>query len=318
MESVAAATQVLNFYTTGYTEVGGRRVYLKYSRHQELTGKAAAQGNGSILLVSMSNPMYDIRTTLQITADLLYQVFAPYGTVTKIVVIQKSTGENRQQALVQFDKHETAEQAKTYLQGQNVYVGSTVYFTLDIQYSNLEDLTVRTSSSTARVFNTRGGTGQSGTSQMAGTPAQQFGGQPQLPQPQFNQQGQQPYQQGQQPNQQQLLQQQQLMQQQLMQQQLMMQQQGAQAQQQQLSQLQQMAGGQQMMTPQQMLQQQMAQQQLQQQMAPQQGQQVAGQNPQQLQQMYGMPNQQMYAQQMYQQHQQQPGGYSGQNFQSQN
>lgn len=46
MDSVAAASAVLNFYTTGYTEVGGRRVYLKYSRHQELTGKAAAQGNG--------------------------------------------------------------------------------------------------------------------------------------------------------------------------------------------------------------------------------------------------------------------------------
>jgi len=164
MESAAAATAVLNFYTTGYTEVGGRRVYLKYSRHQELTGKAAAQGNGSILLVSMSNPMYDIRTTLQITADLLYQVFAPYGAVTKIVVIQKSTGENRQQALVQFDGHETAEQAKQYLQGQNVYVGTSVYFTLDIQYSNLEDLTVRTSSPTARVF---APPGQGGLQQIA-------------------------------------------------------------------------------------------------------------------------------------------------------
>jgi len=40
--------------------------------------------------------------------------------------IQKSTGENRQQALVQFDGHETAEQAKQYLQGQNVYVGTSV------------------------------------------------------------------------------------------------------------------------------------------------------------------------------------------------
>ena len=46
MESVAAASAVLNFYTTGYTEVGGRRIYLKYSRHSELTGKAAAVGSG--------------------------------------------------------------------------------------------------------------------------------------------------------------------------------------------------------------------------------------------------------------------------------
>eukprot|EP00668_Euglena_longa_P025989 GGOE01032510.1.p1 GENE.GGOE01032510.1~~GGOE01032510.1.p1 ORF type:complete len:297 (+),score=70.20 GGOE01032510.1:25-891(+) len=214
MDSVAGASAVLNFYTTGYTEVGGRRVYLKYSRHQELTGKAAAQGSGCILLVSMSNPMYDIRTTLQITADLLYQVFAPYGQVTKIVVIQKSTGENRQQALVQFDKHETAEQAKQYLQGQNVYVGTSVYFTLDIQYSNLEDLTVRTSSPTARVFATGGAVSQ----------VQQFSSQA-------------PLQQLPQASQQQPVQQQQQVQQHLLQQQLL--QQMAQQQQQQLQQAQQ-------------------------------------------------------------------------------
>nr|WMV69965.1 polypyrimidine tract-binding protein 1/2 [Euglena gracilis]BDX17181.1 polypyrimidine tract-binding protein F [Euglena gracilis] len=280
MDSVAAASAVLNFYTTGYTEVGGRRVYLKYSRHQELTGKAAAQGNGCILLVSMSNPMYDIRTTLQITADLLYQVFAPYGVVTKIVVIQKSTGENRQQALVQFDKHETAEQAKQYLQGQNVYVGTSVYFTLDIQYSNLEDLTVRTSSPTARVFATGGAVSQ----------VQQFPAQAPMQQiPAAAQQ--QPVQQQQQA--QQHLLQQQLLQQQLLQQQMMLQQQGVQQQQphQQLSQLQQQVIPQ--LTQQQLLQQQMAQQQQQQQLQ----QAQAPIQPQQ----YGMPSQQMYASQMYQQ-----------------
>jgi len=300
MESAAAATAVLNFYTTGYTEVGGRRVYLKYSRHQELTGKAAAQGNGSILLVSMSNPMYDIRTTLQITADLLYQVFAPYGAVTKIVVIQKSTGENRQQALVQFDGHETAEQAKQYLQGQNVYVGTSVYFTLDIQYSNLEDLTVRTSSPTARVF---APPGQGGLQQIA-APAQQAPPQQQ----QFGQHAQGGLQQAaplqqQQQQQQQLLQQQLLQQPLLQQQMLLQQQQGAQQgqpphhQQQQLSQLQQQMMPQ--LTQQQLLQQQMAQQQQQQQLQQQQ-QQPTG-SGQLSQQMYGLPAQQMYSQQMYQQ-----------------
>lgn len=66
----------------------------------------------------------------------LHQVFAPYGQVLKIVVIQKDTVENRKQALIQFANHENAEQAKTYLQGQNVYVGTSIYFTLDIQYSS--------------------------------------------------------------------------------------------------------------------------------------------------------------------------------------
>ena len=108
---------MLNFHWTGCTEVGGRRVYLKYSRHTELTGIVAAAGNGSILLVSMSNPEYDIQTSLQITADLLHQVFAPYGGVSKIVVVQNPSAENRQRALIQF-------QAKQYLQGRNVYGAS--------------------------------------------------------------------------------------------------------------------------------------------------------------------------------------------------
>ena len=122
---------MLNYHSTGYTEVGGRRVYLKYSSHTELTGIAAAGGNGSILLVSMSNPEYDIRTALQITADLLHQVFAPYGGAFKMVVVQNRSAENRQRALIQF-------QAKQYLQGQNFYVASMIYSTLNIQYSTLE------------------------------------------------------------------------------------------------------------------------------------------------------------------------------------
>ena len=136
---------MLNYQSTGYTEVGGRRVDLKYSRHTELTGIVAAAGNGSILLVSMSNPEYNIRTALQITADLLHQVFAPYGGASKIVVVQNPSAKKRQRALIQF-------QAKQYLQGRNVYVASTIYFKLDIQYSNLEDPTVRNSSATSKFY----------------------------------------------------------------------------------------------------------------------------------------------------------------------
>ena len=72
----------------------------------------------------MSNPEYDTRTALQISADLLHQVFAPYGGVSKIVVVQNPSAENRQRALIQF-------QAKQYLQGRNVYVASTIYFRLE-------------------------------------------------------------------------------------------------------------------------------------------------------------------------------------------
>ena len=63
----------------------------------------------------------------------------------KIVEVQNPSAENRQRALIQF-------QAKQYLQGRNVYVASTICFKLDIQYSNLEDPTVRNSSATSNFY----------------------------------------------------------------------------------------------------------------------------------------------------------------------
>eukprot|EP00993_Chasmostoma_nieuportense_P005262 NODE_5892_length_597_cov_22.495745_g5727_i0.p1 GENE.NODE_5892_length_597_cov_22.495745_g5727_i0~~NODE_5892_length_597_cov_22.495745_g5727_i0.p1 ORF type:complete len:184 (-),score=81.52 NODE_5892_length_597_cov_22.495745_g5727_i0:46-540(-) len=42
MESVAAASNLMQFYASGYCELAGRRVYIKYSRHSELTGKSNA------------------------------------------------------------------------------------------------------------------------------------------------------------------------------------------------------------------------------------------------------------------------------------
>ena len=40
METVAHAAAVLNFYHTGCTEVRGRRIYMNYSRHAQLSGGA--------------------------------------------------------------------------------------------------------------------------------------------------------------------------------------------------------------------------------------------------------------------------------------
>ena len=54
------------------------------------------------------------------------------------MVVPTPSAESRQQALIQFESTANADQAKQYLQGRNVDVASTSYFTLDIQYSNLE------------------------------------------------------------------------------------------------------------------------------------------------------------------------------------
>ena len=142
METVQAAQQLVEFYKEpGYAEIDGRRVYIRYSLHNELT---ASQHTSKTLLVSMFNTQYDVSAAAQITPTIVYQIFGPYGAVEKIVVLPKNDSSaqnhNRVQALVQFDSKETAENVKNMLQGQPVTLGETITFTLDIQFSRMDEI----------------------------------------------------------------------------------------------------------------------------------------------------------------------------------
>ncbi|ORC85369.1 RNA-binding protein [Trypanosoma theileri] len=142
MESTKSAQQLVDFFReTGYAEIDGRRVYIRYSNHQELT---ATQHTSKTLLVSMFNTQYDVSVAAQITPMVVYQIFGSYGTVQKIVVLPKNESSqrnhNRVQALVQFDSKVTAENVKNTLQGQPVAIGDTITFTLDIQFSRMDDI----------------------------------------------------------------------------------------------------------------------------------------------------------------------------------
>ncbi|EAN90786.1 Double RNA binding domain protein 3 [Trypanosoma cruzi] len=142
MESTKSAQQLVDFFRqTGYAEIDGRRVYIRYSNHQELT---ATQHTSKTLLVSMFNTQYDVSAAAQITPMIVYQIFGNYGSVQKIVVLPKNESSqrnhNRVQALVQFDSKVTAENVKSILQGQPVTIGDTVTFTLDIQFSRMDDI----------------------------------------------------------------------------------------------------------------------------------------------------------------------------------
>ncbi|KAG8346974.1 putative RNA recognition motif (a k a RRM RBD or RNP domain) [Trypanosoma vivax] len=142
MESTKSAQQLVDFFReTGYAEIDGRRVYIRYSNHQELT---ATQHTSKTLLVSMFNTQYDVSAAAQINPMIVYQIFANYGAVQKIVVLPKNESSqrnhNRVQALVQFDSKATAENVKNILQGQPVTIGETVTFTLDIQFSRMDDI----------------------------------------------------------------------------------------------------------------------------------------------------------------------------------
>jgi hnRNP-L/PTB/hephaestus splicing factor len=93
-----------------------------------------------ILLITIHNPLYPI------TVDVLHQVFSPHGFVEKIVTFQKSAG---LQALLQFQSQQSAMQARNTLQGRNIYDGCC---TLDIQFSNLQELQVNLNNERTRDY----------------------------------------------------------------------------------------------------------------------------------------------------------------------
>ena len=64
-----------------------------------------------ILLLTVLNPNYPI------TCEVLHTICSPIGTVNRIVIFRK----NGMQAMVEFDKVETATKAKEELQGCNIY-----------------------------------------------------------------------------------------------------------------------------------------------------------------------------------------------------
>lgn len=206
METTQSAQQMVEFFKDpGYAEIDGRRVYLRYSLHNELT---ASVHTSKTLLVSMFNTQYDVSAAAQITPMIVYQIFGTYGQVEKIVVLPKNESSaqnhNRVQALVQFDAKETAETVKNMLQGQPVTLGETITFTLDIQFSRMEE--IKTSSPHNSLVVPKGSTPQTLLQQQQAQAQQQaqqmVPGQPgqapaQAPQGQAEQQPQQQQNQGQ-------------------------------------------------------------------------------------------------------------------------
>ncbi|KAG0587685.1 hypothetical protein KC19_2G183400 [Ceratodon purpureus] len=155
MQDIPSAISVMQYYTTVQPSVRGRNVYMQFSSHQELT---TPDQNGQmrrlpaeqellpnrILLITIHNPLYPI------TVDVLHQVFSPHGFVEKIVTFQKSAG---LQALLQFASQLSATQARNTLQGRNIYDGCC---TLDIQFSNLQELQVNYNNERTRDFTNAG------------------------------------------------------------------------------------------------------------------------------------------------------------------
>ncbi|XP_046839506.1 heterogeneous nuclear ribonucleoprotein L-like isoform X3 [Xenia sp. Carnegie-2017] len=123
----------------------GRQMYVNFSKSQEIKRDKIPNGHypvsvspqspgdqemcGHILLLTIMNALYSI------DVNVISQVCNPYGNVLKIVIFHK----NGLQCLVEFDSIQSAEQARMYLNGKDIYPGCC---TLKVEYSRAKKLNV--------------------------------------------------------------------------------------------------------------------------------------------------------------------------------
>ncbi|CAI5489116.1 unnamed protein product [Closterium sp. Naga37s-1] len=110
------AIAMVSYYASSSepAQVRGKAVYLQYSTRQEITtsNKTGDSTSGNVLLVTIEGVEAG-----DVTIDVLHLVFSAFGFVQKIATFEKSAGF---QALVQYGDPETANSAKTSLDGRSI------------------------------------------------------------------------------------------------------------------------------------------------------------------------------------------------------
>jgi len=109
---------------------GGGGILSQHYIEQQLNRKShEPEKPNHILLFTVLNPTYPI------TCEVLHTICSPVGTVNRIVIFKK----NGVQAMVEFDKVDTARNAKEALHGCDIYSGCC---TLKIEYAKPAKLNV--------------------------------------------------------------------------------------------------------------------------------------------------------------------------------
>ena len=109
---------------------GGGGILSQHYIEQQLNRKShEPEKPNHILLFTVLNPTYPI------TCEVLHTICSPVGTVNRIVIFKK----NGVQAMVEFDKVDTARNAKEALHGCDIYSGCC---TLKIEYAKPTKLNV--------------------------------------------------------------------------------------------------------------------------------------------------------------------------------
>jgi len=82
-----AAVQFVKFYNQTPCQIRGRRVYARFSRHQEL--RRRGDGNPNRILLVTLQAEYSLQ---HLNIDIVYQIFSTYGVIDKIVMIKRDKG----------------------------------------------------------------------------------------------------------------------------------------------------------------------------------------------------------------------------------
>ncbi|SOV12388.1 polypyrimidine tract binding protein, putative [Plasmodium sp. gorilla clade G2] len=117
--------------------------YSLYSNHAtDTSDKRYSKSNkaecSKVILVSVINLHYPV------DIELIYYLFSKCGTVEKIITFSRNPV--LYQALIQFDKIETAKEAIKTLHNRNIYDGCN---TINIQYSFLKELVIKGNNSSS-------------------------------------------------------------------------------------------------------------------------------------------------------------------------
>jgi len=131
-----SAMALMNAHRDGSIRIKNVKVYLRYSRHQELKMKEEVTNRIILVTIGLENILFGAH----VTADMMWYIFSPYGFIEKLIIIRK---ENRMpQALIQFASKECAINAHRSLSNQTVYTDQAISLTMGIQYSRLAELNI--------------------------------------------------------------------------------------------------------------------------------------------------------------------------------
>jgi RNA recognition motif-containing protein len=162
MQSIEAASAVLQALELSQPSIRSKDVYFQFSSRQEVTQSGVGGPNGtvpppsmggmggdgeanSILLISITN------VTLPVTLENVVQVCKPYGQVLRVITFTKGLD---YQALVQMASADQAQNAKLFLDGKDMFQGCCH---LRVNFSKRQNLVVKQNNHKSRDFTVNGG-----------------------------------------------------------------------------------------------------------------------------------------------------------------